>query len=56
MHHIIAAFLDPNEYYRLRRRPIELEAAITLLKVEMEKEAERICQHLDPADLSNGTA
>ena len=50
----IAAFLDPNEYYRLQQRPVELEAAITLLKIEMEKDAERISRNLDPAHSANG--
>ncbi|CAM4807921.1 unnamed protein product, partial [Rotaria magnacalcarata] len=39
---LIAAFLDPVEYHHLRKRPVELEAAIVLLKVEMEQEAKRI--------------
>ena len=46
--------MDPNKYYRLRQRPVELEAAITLLKIEMEKDAERISRNLDPAHSANG--
>ncbi|CAF3438375.1 unnamed protein product, partial [Rotaria sp. Silwood2] len=41
----VAAFLDPIEYCRLRRRPIELQAAITLLKSEMQKETQRLAEN-----------
>ncbi|CAF3586880.1 unnamed protein product [Rotaria socialis] len=42
---LVAAFLEPNEYCRLRQRPIELQAAIVLLKIEMQKETLRITQN-----------
>ena len=36
----VAAFLDPNENRRVRKRPYELEAAINLLKIEIERDVQ----------------
>ena len=51
----VAAFLDPNEYRRLRKRPYELEAAIDLLKIEMEKDVQRISDRLTTTHSTNET-
>ncbi|CAF2105472.1 unnamed protein product, partial [Rotaria magnacalcarata] len=52
----IAAVLDPNEYLRLRKRPIELETAIKLLKAEMAKEAKQIRGNSDVSDSTDTAA
>ncbi|CAF1627245.1 unnamed protein product [Rotaria magnacalcarata] len=51
----VAAFLDPNEYRRLRKHPSELESAINLLKIEMGKDAQRISERLAASHLDNET-
>ncbi|CAF3879758.1 unnamed protein product, partial [Rotaria magnacalcarata] len=52
---LVAAFLDPNEYRRLRKRPSELESAINLLKIEMGKDTQRISERLAASHSDNET-
>ena len=48
--------MDPDEYCRLRQRPIQFEAAITFLKIEPVKEANKVSQNLSGTDSVDAAA
>ena len=51
----MAAFLDPNEYPKLRKRPNDLQNALALLKIEMYKETLRTIQDTSATNSVNVT-